>query len=82
MLSIFFLYNFIDNLQQKIYNFFEVKNMKEGNKFLAEITYLRMIKGISFQELASKVGVSAFWLREKIKEGNLEYIEKAKKYLN
>lgn len=81
MLSIFFL-NFIDNLQQKIYNFFEVKNMKEGNKFLAEITYLRMIKGISFRELASKVGVSAFWLREKIKEGNLEYIEKAKKYLN
>lgn len=56
--------------------------MKEGNKYLAEITYLRMIKGISFQELASKVGVSAFWLREKIKEGNLEYIEKAKKCLN
>lgn len=55
--------------------------MKEGNKFLAEITYLRMVKGISFRELANRVGVSSFWLREKIKEGNTEYIEKAKKEL-
>ena len=53
----------------------------KGNKFYAEITYLRNLKGITFKELADKCGVSAFWLREKIKEGNKNYIEKVKQVL-
>lgn len=52
-----------------------------GNKYYAEITYLRNLKGIKFRELAERYGVSSFWLRKKIKEGNIEYIEKAKKII-
>lgn len=54
---------------------------KQGNIYLAEITYLRIKKGVTFQEVADKIGVSTFWLRTKIKEGNPEYLEKAKKIL-
>lgn len=53
----------------------------KGNKYYAEITYLRNLKGITFKEVAKKCGVSGFWLREKIKEGNTKYIEKTKKII-
>lgn len=52
-----------------------------GNKYYAEITYLRNLKGIKFKELSKKFGVSSFWLRKKIKEGNQEYISKVKKII-
>lgn len=53
----------------------------KGNKYYAEITYLRNLKGITFKQVADKYGVSGFWLRQKIKEGNIEYIEKTKKII-
>lgn len=53
----------------------------QGNIYLAEITYLRIKKGITFIELAKRIGVSTFWLRTKIKEGNQKYLEKARAIL-
>jgi len=47
----------------------------------AEITYLRALKGITFNDLAKKVGISAFWLRKQIKDGNEKYIEMSKEIL-
>lgn len=51
------------------------------NKNYAEITYLRNLKGLTFKEVADKFGVSGYWLRKKIKEGNVEYINKVKEII-
>ena len=48
----------------------------KGNKYFASVTYLRLLKGIKFEELAKMVGVSRYWLKKKIMEGNEDYLNK------
>lgn len=55
--------------------------ISQSTNDFAEITYLRALKGITFSDLAKKVGISAFWLRKQIKDGNEKYIEISKEIL-
>ena len=54
----------------------------DSNKHYAEITYLRNLKGVTFKQVAEKYGVSGFWLRKKIREGNPIYIKKVKEIID
>ncbi len=51
-------------------------------KHFGEITSLRIQAGLTFNELASKVGYSKYWLRKQIKEGNEKIINKTKLILS
>lgn len=53
-----------------------------NKEYLADINYLRTVKGVTFTELSKKLGYSRYWVREQLKAGNEKMYKKAKEKLN